>query len=68
MKTFDVRAHWDADAGVWWADSDEIPGLAVEAATIKQLEDNVLAIAPELLKLNLGFDETFGVNWIKEPA
>jgi hypothetical protein len=68
MKTFAVRTHWDVDAGVWWADSDEIPGLAVEARTIEQLEDDVLAIAPELLRLNLGFDEAFKVDWIKEAA
>jgi hypothetical protein len=68
MKTFAVRAHWDADAAVWWADSDDIPGLTIEAGTLAKLEDDVLAIAPELLKLNLGFDETFKVDWIKEPA
>jgi hypothetical protein len=35
---------------------------------MEQLEENVLAIAPELLKTNLGFDDAFKVDWIKEPA
>jgi hypothetical protein len=68
MKTFDVCAHWDADAQVWWAESDHIPGLATEATTLEQLEGNVLAIAPDLLKLNLGFDEAFGINLVRDAS
>jgi hypothetical protein len=58
MDTFDVRAHWDAEAQVWWADSDQIPGLATEAATLEQLDENVRLIAPELLRLNIGAVDT----------
>jgi len=68
MKTFDVKAHWDADAGVWWADSDEIPGLATEAETFQKLDENVRVIAPELLRLNLGFEEIFDIKLVEEPA
>ena len=36
-KTFHVRANWDAEAQVWVADSDDVPGLATGAATIEEL-------------------------------
>ena len=28
-----IAARWDAEAGVWIATSDDVPGLVVEAAT-----------------------------------
>jgi predicted RNase H-like HicB family nuclease len=49
---FEVRAHWDAEAGVWWADSDDIPGLVTDAQTIDELISNVCALLPDLLDLN----------------
>ena len=49
---FEVRAHWDAEAGVWWAESDDIPGLVTEAKTFDDLVSNVCALIPDLLELN----------------
>ena len=49
---YEVRAHWDADAGVWCADSDDIPGLVTEARTWDQLIKNIHDLAPELIELN----------------
>jgi predicted RNase H-like HicB family nuclease len=46
---FDLTAHWDPDARVWWAESPHIPGLATEAGTLEKLEGNVLDVAPELV-------------------
>jgi hypothetical protein len=66
MKIFNVHAHWDADANVWWAESDEVPGLATEAPDLKQLDENVRVIAPDLLRENTGFDQTFLINLIKD--
>jgi predicted RNase H-like HicB family nuclease len=68
MQMFDVTAHWDPEAMVWWAESAHIPGLATEARTLEQLEGNVLDIAPELLRLNLGFEGDFGVNLVRESV
>ena len=47
-----VRAAWDEDAKVWWAESDDIPGLVSEAATFDQLLENIEALIPDLLELN----------------
>jgi predicted RNase H-like HicB family nuclease len=66
MDVYHVRAHWDEDAGVWWAESDEVPGLATEAPTFEQLDENVRSIAPELLALNKGVTGTFRINLTRE--
>ncbi|MGH7190960.1 MAG: DUF1902 domain-containing protein [Acetobacteraceae bacterium] len=47
-----VRAFWDAEAAVWVATSDDVPGLVAEAPTIEALVDDLRAIVPELLELN----------------
>jgi hypothetical protein len=54
MDVVRVRAHWDDDAQVWWAESDDVPGLATEAATFEELGENVRSIAPDLLSINKG--------------
>ena len=52
MRTYEVRAHWDAEAGVWWAESDDVPGLVAEARTHDVLVDDLRHLVPELLMLN----------------
>ena len=55
-----VRARWDAEARVWWAESDNLPGLVTEAETQEALKDRLLRIVPDLLQespdLALQFD------------
>lgn len=52
MKKLLVIAQWDNEAGVWVATSDDIPGLVTEAASLDELLERVLAVAPELLEDN----------------
>lgn len=52
MQICTVRAHWDAEAQVWWADSDDICGLVAEARTCTQLIAELRQLVPELLALN----------------
>ncbi len=47
-----VRAEWDAEAGVWVATSDDVPGLATEAETMEALSAKLDAMIPELLDAN----------------
>ena len=49
-----VKVTWDADARVYWATSDDIPGLVAEAESFEALVEIVLDLAPELLELNCG--------------
>jgi hypothetical protein len=52
MTKFEVSAHWDAEAGVWVAQSSDIPGLVAEAATWDELKSKLVMLAPELIELN----------------
>ena len=47
-----VQAIWDAEAQVWVAESENVPGLATEADTIETLTAKLRNIIPELLILN----------------
>lgn len=44
-----IRARWDAEASVWIATSDDVPGLVVEAATWPGMIEEVRLVLPELL-------------------
>lgn len=47
-----VQAIWDADAQVWVATSENVPGLVTEADTIEALTAKLRNMIPELLILN----------------
>jgi hypothetical protein len=47
-----VRAFWDEEAHVWFATSNDIDGLAVEAETMEALETKVIDAVSDLLELN----------------
>ena len=49
-----VVATWDAEAEVWVAESDDIPGLATEAATVAAMTRKLRLLIPEMLALNEG--------------
>ena len=48
-----VRAFWDQEAGVWVAESEDVPGLATEAPTMEELIRKLKVMIPELLDLNM---------------
>lgn len=47
-----VRAMWDADASVWVAESDDVPGLITEADSLEALVSKLRVMIPELLEPN----------------
>lgn len=51
---FTVQAKWDPEAGVWWAQSEDIPGLNAEAETMDELVTEVRELVPVLLAENKG--------------
>lgn len=51
-KPYFVRAEWDADAGVWVASSDDVPGLVMESETLEVLDTKLQTLVPELLEAN----------------
>ncbi|WP_295392980.1 DUF1902 domain-containing protein [uncultured Thiodictyon sp.] len=52
QKPLFVHADWDEEAGVWVADSVEVPGLTTEAATVEDLVAKLKVMIPELLTAN----------------
>jgi predicted RNase H-like HicB family nuclease len=53
-----VRAVWDPEAGVWVAESEDVPGLVAEAESIEALEVKL----PGLIQDLLGKDEGEGYD------
>jgi predicted RNase H-like HicB family nuclease len=51
-KIYSVAAQWDDDAEVWFASSDDVPGLAIEAATTEALIQELETLIPDLLEMN----------------
>ena len=49
---FDIQVTWDAQAKMWVADSDDIPGLAAEGPDDTSLWEKLEGLIPELLVLN----------------
>ena len=47
-----VNFTWDNEAGVWIAQSDDIPGLVLEGGSLDALIERVRFAAPELIELN----------------
>ena len=52
IPTYHIHAEWDPEASVWVATSDDVPGLATEAATMEALAEKLLILIPELLVAN----------------
>lgn len=49
---YKVNFMWDEEAGVWIAQSDDIPGLILEGGSLDALIERVRFAAPELIELN----------------
>ncbi len=49
---YHVDMTWDAEAAVWIATSEDIPGLALEGGSFDALLERVRYAVPELLELN----------------
>ena len=49
---YEVLAQWDSDAGVWVAESNDVPGLVAEAESPNGLAQKLRILIPELLELN----------------
>jgi len=51
-RVYHVVARWDGEAGVWVAESEDVPGLIAEAASPNALNAKLRVLVPELLQLN----------------
>lgn len=49
---YEILAQWDKEAGVWVAESEDVPGLVAEADSPNALAQKLRTLIPELLELN----------------
>ena len=49
---FEILALWDREAGVWVAESEDVPGLVAEADSPKVLAQKLRTLIPQLLELS----------------
>jgi predicted RNase H-like HicB family nuclease len=49
---YEIRAQWDSEAGVWVAESEDVPGLVAEGDSPNVLVQKLRTLIPELLELN----------------
>jgi predicted RNase H-like HicB family nuclease len=51
-RVYTVQFTWDAEAAVWVAASDDVPGLATRADELDALIDKLKVVIPEALEAN----------------
>jgi len=49
---YEILAQWDPEAGVWVAESEDVPGLVAEGGSPNVLAGKLRTLVPELLELN----------------
>ena len=49
---FTIKYMWDADAKVWIATSEEIPGLVLDSDSLEKLLNEVALYVPEMMDIN----------------
>jgi predicted RNase H-like HicB family nuclease len=68
---YEILAQWDSEAGVWAAESEDVPGLVAEADSPNSLAQKLKVLIPELLELNgvrAGESVKVHVRWQHEDS
>ncbi len=61
-----IKMTWDPDALVWIAESDDVPGLALESGSFDALLERVRFAIPELLALNGNATSPLRLSFVSE--
>ncbi len=61
-----VKLIWDAEAQVWIAESDDVPGLVMESGSFDALIERLRYAVPELLELNGTARRPLQINFVSE--
>ena len=61
-----IKLTWDADACVWIAESEDIPGLVLESGSFDALIERLRFAVPELLQFNGIQNTPLQLNFISE--
>ena len=52
MAVWTIRANYDSEAHVWYSVDGEVPGLAIDAVTLEELEVKAGSMLEELLDIH----------------
>ncbi len=63
---YTINFTWDAEADVWIATSNDIPGLVLESGSFDALLERTRFAVPELLKLNSMESHPFSLTFLSE--
>ena len=63
-----INLHRDDEAGVWWCNSGDIPGLVSEDTSLGSLISRVRQVAPELIEMNGGSTAGIRLEFRTESA
>ena len=61
MALIVVKAAFDPEAGVWFVESSDLPGLNVEAPTVEKLQEQVPLAVADLLEASGEAGDEFDV-------
>lgn len=61
-----IKVIWDAEACVWVAESEDVPGLVLESGSFDALVERLRYTVPEMLELNGGEKGPVQLNVISE--
>ena len=61
-RNVEVNAIWDDEAGVWVAESEDVPGLVTEAVTMEALMEKLRVLVPELMELSGSSEKTANIH------
>jgi hypothetical protein len=59
-RAIEVHALWDEEAGVWSAESENLPGLVTEADSYQLLMQKLQVMVPELLSYSPDLSQQLG--------
>lgn len=63
---YTVNSTWDNEASVWFATSEDIPGLILESGSFDALLERVRFAVPELLELNTPTTQPLSLTFVSE--
>ena len=61
-----IMFHWDSEAAVWIATSEDVPGLVLESGSFDALIEKVRVAVPELLSLNNSKADIIDLTFLSE--
>ncbi len=66
IMSYRVKMLWDAEADVWVATSEDVPGLVLESGSFDALLERIKYAIPELIELNGQKPSAYNITFLAE--